>query len=203
MAGVTERFAERTRDRLRAEIVDAATAEVLAHGWRGLRMQVIADAVGVSRQTIYNEFVSKQGLAKALALTIAVRYHRETVAIIERSPDARSALRDTVQWTMDTSADDTLLKMLLGADGAETFLPLYTSEGAPVIEMAVDMTGEAFDRRFPELDPDRLTLVLETVTRYVMSHLVLRTRPTEQVAENAAAMFGDYLLGGATPQVRR
>jgi AcrR family transcriptional regulator len=195
MTRVTERFIERTRERLRAEIVEATTAEVLARGWRGLRMQAIADAVGVSRQTLYNEFVSKQGLAKALALTIALRYHRETAGIIERSADVRSAIRETVRWTMETSEEDTLLKMLLGADGGETFLPLYTSEGAPVIELAMSTAGAAFEKRFPELNRERLALVMETTTRYVMSHLVLRTHPTERVADDAASLFGDYLLG--------
>lgn len=192
---VAERFTERTRERLRAEILDAATAEVLAHGWRGLRMQVVADAVGVSRQTLYNEYANKQGLARALALTVAGRYHRETVHIIERSADVREAIRDTIAWSMNTSAEDTLLKTLLGADGGETFLPLYTSEGAPVIELAVDTIGTAFRARFPDLDPERLALVMETTTRYVLSHLVLRTRPAERVARDAASLFGDYLLG--------
>lgn len=197
MVGVAERFIERTRERLRAEILDAASSEVLAHGWRGLRMQVVADAVGVSRQTLYNEYANKQGLARALALTIADRYHRETVHIVENSADFRTAVHDTILWTMETSADDTLLKTLLGADGGETFLPLYTSEGAPVFELAVSTVGTAFQRRFPELDPERLALVLETSTRYVLSHLVLRTRPAERVARDAASLFGDYLLGPA------
>lgn len=198
MLGVAERFIERTRERLRAEILDAATAEVLAHGWRGLRMQVVADAVGVSRQTIYHEFVNKQGLAEALALTIARRYHSGCALVVERSSDLRTALRDTVLYTMEMSADDVLLKTLLGADGGQTFLPLYTSEGAPAIESGVATIGAAFQHRFPQLDPDRLDLVMETTARYVTSHLMLRTRPAEQVAEDAAALFGHYLLGPPT-----
>jgi AcrR family transcriptional regulator len=193
--GVADRFADRTRERLRAEILDVAAAEVLAHGWRGLRMQVVADAVGVSRQTLYNEYANKQGLARALALTVAGRYHRETAQIVERSPDVRAAIRDTVAWSIETSADDTLFKTLLGADGGETFLPLYTSEGAPMIDLAVDTVGAAFRSRFPELDPERLDLVMETATRYVLSHLVMRTRSAERVARDAASLFGDYLLG--------
>lgn len=194
MLDVAEKFIERTRERLRAEILDAAAAEVLAHGWRGLRMQVVADAVGVSRQTVYHEFVNKQGLARALALTIAGRYHSGCALVVGRSPDLRTALRDAVRYAMEMSADDILLKTLLGADGGQTFLPLYTSEGAPAIESGVATIGTAFQRRFPDLDPDRLKLVMETTARYVTSHLVLSTRSTEQVAEDAAALFSGYLL---------
>jgi AcrR family transcriptional regulator len=202
MTGVAERFTERTRERLRAEILETATSEVLTRGWRGLRMQVVADAVGVSRQTLYNEYANKQGLARALALSIAGRYHREVVHIIGRSADVREAIRETVAWSIESSAEDTLFKILLGADGGETFLPLYTSEGAPVVEMAMGTIGAAFQRRFPELDPTRLALVVETGARYVLSHLVLRTRTAERIAGDAASLFGDYLLGPPAPAAR-
>jgi AcrR family transcriptional regulator len=64
-------FAEQTRERLRAAILDATAAEVLAHGWRDLRMQAVAERVGVIRQTINTQFGYKTGLARALVLRFA------------------------------------------------------------------------------------------------------------------------------------
>ncbi|TDC43122.1 TetR/AcrR family transcriptional regulator, partial [Micromonospora sp. KC207] len=55
------------RQRLRDSIVDAARRQTIAGGWDGVRMGGVAAAAGVSRQTVYNEFGTKAGLAEELA----------------------------------------------------------------------------------------------------------------------------------------
>jgi AcrR family transcriptional regulator len=61
LSAVSGAFVARTRERPRTEVLAAALE---ARGWRGLRMVEIADTVGVSRQTLYNEFVNKTALAR-------------------------------------------------------------------------------------------------------------------------------------------
>ncbi|RQX18335.1 TetR family transcriptional regulator, partial [Micromonospora ureilytica] len=51
------------RQRLRDTIVDALRARTIAAGWDAVRMGGVATTAGVSRQTVYNEFGSKAGLA--------------------------------------------------------------------------------------------------------------------------------------------
>src|SRR5689334_9061571 len=50
----------------RTELLAGAVEELALNGWRGLRMQAIAERVGVSRQTVYNTFNDRDGLASAL-----------------------------------------------------------------------------------------------------------------------------------------
>ncbi|GHF68250.1 TetR family transcriptional regulator [Streptomyces mashuensis] len=47
-------------------LLDAAYAALAARPWHAVRMVDVAAAAGVSRQTLYNEFGSKEGLARAL-----------------------------------------------------------------------------------------------------------------------------------------
>ncbi|MFI1969299.1 TetR/AcrR family transcriptional regulator [Streptomyces cinnamoneus] len=47
-------------------LLDAAYTALGARPWNGVRMVDVAAAAGVSRQTLYNEFGSKDGLARAL-----------------------------------------------------------------------------------------------------------------------------------------
>ncbi|GGX90844.1 TetR/AcrR family transcriptional regulator [Streptomyces hiroshimensis] len=47
-------------------LLDAAFAALRTRPWNGVRMVDVAAAAGVSRQTLYNEFGSKDGLARAL-----------------------------------------------------------------------------------------------------------------------------------------
>ena len=188
-------FAARTRQRLREEILAAAAAEVVARGWRGLRMQAVAVSVGVSRQTVHNEFSSKQRLARALVLAIAARYCDSYEQIIEASPDVRSALRDTVGKGLEGVARDAVFKALLTPDGSDTFLPLYTNEAAPLVELFNTRLTTAWRKRWPGIDPERLRIVIDAGTRLVLSHILLPTSPPEQVSEEFAALFGSFLVG--------
>ena len=50
----------------RESLLDAAYMALLRRPWSAVRMVDVAAAAGVSRQTLYNEFGSKDGLARAL-----------------------------------------------------------------------------------------------------------------------------------------
>jgi AcrR family transcriptional regulator len=51
----------------RESLLDAAFAEIADRPWAAVHMVDVAAAARVSRQTLYNEFGSKEGLARALA----------------------------------------------------------------------------------------------------------------------------------------
>lgn len=50
----------------RESLLDAAYTALTERAWTAVRMVDVAAAAGVSRQTLYNEFGSKEGLARAL-----------------------------------------------------------------------------------------------------------------------------------------
>ncbi len=50
----------------RESMLDAACTALARRPWSAVRMVEVAEAAGVSRQTLYNEFGSKDGLARAL-----------------------------------------------------------------------------------------------------------------------------------------
>ncbi|MCS0634374.1 TetR/AcrR family transcriptional regulator [Streptomyces sp. LP05-1] len=52
----------------REALLDAALTALAVRPWPAVRMVEIAAAAGVSRQTLYNEFGSKEGLARALVV---------------------------------------------------------------------------------------------------------------------------------------
>lgn len=191
------RFAVRTRARLHEEILLAARAEVVARGWRGLRMQVVADAVGISRQTINNEFVNKPGLARALVLALANSYMDSQEEIVRRSVDIRSALRDTVAYSLELLSGDELFRTMLGVGGSDTYLPLYTTEGGPLISLCTERMTTFFVQRWPMLDEASVRIVMEMISRQVISHAVLPLNPPARVAEDTASVF-DLCLSRST-----
>jgi AcrR family transcriptional regulator len=160
-------------------------------------MQVVAESVGVSRQTVYNEFTNKHGLARALVFTMAEAYLAEHERFIEQSDDVVSALREMVGRTLDLFAENRLFKTIISADGSDTFLPIYTSEGAPLVELACTRMTVVVSQRWPALDPDRVRVTIEALTRLVISHVVLPLHPSQQVADETATIYGGYLTGGS------
>ena len=54
------------RERTRARILDAANRLLLARGYHGVGLEAVAQAAGVTRQTVYDQFGSKSGLLGAM-----------------------------------------------------------------------------------------------------------------------------------------
>jgi AcrR family transcriptional regulator len=59
--------ATRSARSARESLLDAALAALAEQPWGDIRMVDVAVTAGVSRQTLYNEFGSKEGIAQALA----------------------------------------------------------------------------------------------------------------------------------------
>ncbi|MFI5427330.1 TetR/AcrR family transcriptional regulator [Aeromicrobium sp. UC242_57] len=56
---------------VRIRLLDAAHGIIESDGWNTVTMARIAEVAGVSRQTVYNEFGTKHGLAEQLAMRAA------------------------------------------------------------------------------------------------------------------------------------
>ncbi len=66
-------YAEASRVLLRDSILDGMRELLLTRDWSAITLSDVAKAAGISRQTIYNEFGSRQGLAQGYALRLADR----------------------------------------------------------------------------------------------------------------------------------
>src|SRR5204863_4824446 len=66
-------YAEASRVLLRDSILDGMRDLLLTRDWSSITLSAVASAAGISRQTIYNEFGSRQGLAQGYAMRLADR----------------------------------------------------------------------------------------------------------------------------------
>lgn len=66
-------YPEASRALLRDSVLDAMREELLTKDWSAITLSDVARTAGVSRQTIYNEFGSRQGLAQGYAIRLADR----------------------------------------------------------------------------------------------------------------------------------
>lgn len=158
----------------RDAVLDAAYDAVVAGSWAGTRMADVAAAAGVSRQTIYNTFGSKERLAAALAARHAARFIAEVeqtlAATHPRGPAA--AVARSVEVTLARAAEDPLLKAVL-TDDAGGLLPYLTTRAAPILAAARASIAAYLLRAWPGLPPAEVELAADAVVRLTVSHLVL------------------------------
>ncbi len=114
----------------RESLLDAAYTALLRRPWSAVRMVDVAAAAGVSRQTLYNEFGSKEGLARALVRREADSYLAGVERALATPVDAGERLAVTAEWTASAARGNALVRaMLTGCWGDH--LPSPTLSAVP------------------------------------------------------------------------
>ena len=118
----------------RDSLLDAAYTALARRPWSAVRMVDVAAAAGVSRQTLYNEFGSKEGLARALVRREADAYlagvERALTGPADLGAGARERLTAAAEWTASAARDNVLVRALLTGSWSER-LPSPTLSAVP------------------------------------------------------------------------
>ena len=93
----------------RQPIVEAAIEMTARDGWAAVTMTRLAEQVGVSRQTVYNEVYSKRVLAEQVVLTESAKFLRVVDDAFTANPDdAVAAIRAACRGVLRLAADNTV-----------------------------------------------------------------------------------------------
>jgi len=191
-------YAQQAKAQMRETILDAAYDLVVARGWSAARMADIAAAVGLSRQTLYNEFGNKDGLASAVALRETRRFLAGITAVLDEHDELRTAIEAAARFTFAQAGDNPLLKAVLTAtdeDGLHAdLLPLITTHSEPLLLTSRATLAEHLLGRWPSLGVEDVTAAAEVAFRLVISHLVLPTDPPDVVAARLGRLVTRFLL---------
>ncbi|MFJ2827543.1 TetR/AcrR family transcriptional regulator [Streptomyces sp. NPDC087263] len=114
----------------RESLLDAAFTALARRAWSAVRMVDVAAVAGVSRQTLYNEFGSKEGLARALVRREADGYLAGVERVLSAHADARERLVATAEWTASAARSNVLVRALLTGCWSER-LPSPTLTAVP------------------------------------------------------------------------
>ncbi|MGR3934659.1 TetR family transcriptional regulator [Streptomyces sp. BRA346] len=100
----------------RESLLDAAFAALARRPWARIRMTDVAAAAGVSRQTLYNEFGGKDGLARALVRREAEAYLNGVERALTGVPGAAGPgerLAAAAVWTVRAGTENPLVRAVL------------------------------------------------------------------------------------------
>ena len=181
---------------LREALLNAATELLTTRGFRGLRMGDVGAAAGVSRQTVYNEFGDKLGLARAVLLRHTERFLDGIDATLSRHDDFATAVAAAVAFTLEEAAEDALLKAALTGEGNTDMLPLLTTQAEPQVFMAKQRIVAHTRRHWPHLPPGDVAELADAAVRLTISHMVMPTDPPQVVAARLARLATGYFTQG-------
>jgi AcrR family transcriptional regulator len=196
MSGPT-RFRDAVRQQLRDAIIDAAREQTVAYGWEAVRMADVAAAAGVSRQTVYNEFANKAGLAEAVAQREIDRFVAAVrEALYAHSDDVYAASYAAIARTLRAAADNPLIKAILTSarGGADELLPYLTTRADLVLDAATAVLVAWVQENVAGIDPAEAQFGAESIVRLVVSHIVLPSAPPERTAAALAALVVRTLI---------
>ena len=182
---------------MRERILEAAVEMASTHGIARLSVGDVARRAGLSRQTVYKHFSSKQVL-------VAETVRREATDIIRQVVDASEGFSDNVRGlsagiatALRLTRVHPLLDRLIRTE-PESLLPFLTSADGPVISVARAAVAGVIEARFPDQASDRRWQAADVIARLLVSYAA---GPPDEPPEVLAATLTEFLTQGMLPSL--
>lgn len=187
-------YAVAARALLRNTLLDAARDLLADRIWADVTMAEVARAAGVSRQTLYNEFGSRDEFAMAFVMREGDRFLVSVeAAILQRLDDPYGALEAAFDVFLTAAADDPLVRAIVFGDDGGSLLPLVTTQGQPVVARAAERLAGLITTGWPQVHPEDAELLAESLVRLAISYAALPKGPANMTAASVTRLLGPYL----------
>lgn len=182
------------RELLRTSLLDAARHELQDKRWVDITMADIALAAGVSRQTLYKEFGSRDEFAQVLVMREALRFlDAVEQAVHAHLDDPARALAAAFDVFLAAAAENPVVHTVVGGEGGEELLALFTTQGKPLVESAVERITAVMLAGWPQVEAPDAELLSECLVRLAISYAALPKGPAPMTAASVAKLLGPYV----------
>lgn len=180
---------------VRRQLLDAALETATRHGITRLSMGDVARAAGLSRQTLYRYFSSRDELVAAVVADETAKLIDLVTGAAAPFVDPQTGLEAGLAAALRVVREHPLLDRLLRTE-PESLLPLLTAGGGPVMSQVRAVVDELLGGRLPDLDDLRRRQLADVVARLLVSYAVSAPQdPPEEVA----AFVARFLVRGIAP----
>jgi len=182
------------RQLLRDTLFDAARRMLEDRPWAQITMSEVAREAGVSRQTLYKEFGSRDEFAQAFVIREGARFLDAVErAILAHLDDPRAAVTAGLEVFLTVASQDPLVRLLLDDDGTGGMLPLITTRGRPVLEWASERLCQVMRSGWPGICDEDAELLADAFVRLAISYVAMPGSSPRQTAAAAAALLAPYM----------
>ncbi|WP_343600977.1 TetR family transcriptional regulator [Mycobacterium sp.] len=183
-------YAEASRALLRDSVLDAMRDLLLDRDWSAITLADVAHAAGISRQTIYNEFGSRQGLAQGYALRLADRLvDLVDDALPANIGDVYAAFLQGFRSFFTESAADPLVLSLLTGVAKPDLLQLITTDSAPIINHCSQRLTASFTHSWIKTSEEDAGILARAIVRLALSYVSMPPEADHDVAADLARLM--------------
>ena len=188
-------FSEASRELLRDTVLDAVGELLVDRNWPEVTLAQVAERAGVSRQTLYNSFGSRQELAEAYVMREADRFLAAVeVAVRSNAPDARRALTAAAEIFLTAAETHPVIRAVArGEASGDEILPLLTTRGRPLVTDVTGRLAALMLENWPQLEAADAELVADCLVRMAISHAALPAAAPATTAQALARILGPFL----------
>lgn len=181
--------------------VFAALREVLEEKpWSKVTLEAVAQRAAVSRQTIYNDFGSRAGLAEAYAFGVADALCDLIAADLAAHPDdPRLGLESALRTFLSAVSGDPLIRRVQEGDAHPDLVRLLTTDSGPLLAHVAARLTDAVAAVWPIADPDAGRVLARTIARLALSFVAIPPETDDDVASGLATL----LVPGLVAAVQR
>ncbi|MGK2880079.1 MAG: TetR family transcriptional regulator [Mycobacterium sp.] len=186
-------YAEASKVLLRELILDAMRDLLLARDWSSVTLNDVAKTAGVSRQTIYNEFGSRQGLAQGYALRLADRLVDAVEDAIETNVgDIYQAFLQGFRAFFAESASDPLVISLVTGGATPDLLQIITTESGPIIIRSSQRLAATVQHSWVKASDADAGVLARAIVRLAMSYVSMPPEADHDVADDLARLMTPF-----------
>ncbi len=186
-------FAEASRVLLRDSILDGMRDLLLARDWSAITLSDVAKAAGISRQTIYNEFGSRHGLAQGYALRLSDRLVDAVGQAIEGNVgNIHAAFLEGFRAFFTESASDPLVISLLTGAAKPDLLQIITVDSAPIISRCSQRLTSTFMTSWVRASEEDSGVLARAIVRLAMSYVSMPPEADHDVARDLARLMTPF-----------
>jgi AcrR family transcriptional regulator len=186
-------YAEASRVLLHDSILDGMRELLRTRDWSSITLTDVAKAAGISRQTIYNEFGSRQGLAQGYALRLADRLVDAVGAAIESNiGEVYAAFLEGFRAFFTESAADPLVISLLSGDTKPDLLQIITTDSGPIIARCSERLTATFQHSWVKASDEDAGILARAIVRLAMSYVSMPPEADHDVAGDLARLMTPF-----------
>jgi AcrR family transcriptional regulator len=179
------------RTLLRDTVLVAVDDLVRARGWSATTMSDVAAAAGVSRQTLYNEFGSRQALVEAyIAREIQNLVAEVTKEVVANADDAHRALRIAFTLFLKLASDEPVVQLIASDAAGGELYRLLTGVGQA---LAGEQVGRLIPQVWPQVGADDARLLADSLVRLAISHALLPSQDPAATARDVGRMLAPFV----------